>query len=75
MMILLITCVGIGVSGCAGTVPVVAPPPLPAKPALTSAVQDANDRTGEVGVWLSYQDVRRLVRYMEDVETVKDKWR
>lgn len=73
-MTLLTICVATGISGCV-TAPVVAPPPLPERPAMKSTVKDRNDITGEVGVWMDISDARRLVRYIEDIEAVRAKWR
>lgn len=63
------------ISGCAGTRPVIAPPPLPERPVLASIVQDRNDRTGELGVWMGFGDLRKLTKYAESVEAVRQKWK
>jgi hypothetical protein len=64
------------ISSCSHTVvkPVAAPPPLPARPVLESIVVDRNDKTGELGAWLSFGDLRKLTVYAEQVELVREKW-
>jgi len=71
LMSLLIT----GASSCATTVQKVAPPPLPERPSLTSIVQDKNDATGEIGVWISIPDLRKLTKYSESIEAVRGNWK
>jgi len=55
--------------------PVVAPPPLPSKPVLASICADRNDRTGELGAWMSVEDLRVLAKYINRVETVREVWK
>jgi len=74
MTSLWITGVVVAASSCA-TKPVIAPPPLPERPALASLVQDRNDQTGEVGVWMNFHDLRLLTKYAESVEAVRKTWR
>jgi hypothetical protein len=35
---------------------------------------DRNDKTGELGAWLSFGDLRKLTVYAEQVELVREKW-
>jgi hypothetical protein len=65
----------ISLSSCCANRPVVAPPPLPERPVLNSITQDRNDRSGELGVWMDFQDLRKLTKYAESVEAVKDTWK
>lgn len=65
----------IGASSCATVTPRVAPPPLPERPVLASLVKDRNDGDGRLGVWLSFEDLRRLTKFAESVEAVRGKWR
>jgi len=53
----------------------VAPPPLPERPVLTSIVKDKNDITGEMGVWMSIPDLRKLTKYSESIEAVRENWK
>ena len=72
--LLLTTLLIIGVSSCATPIPKVAPPPLPERPVLKSIVKDKNDKTGEVGAWMNFPDLRKLTKYSESVEAVRGKW-
>jgi hypothetical protein len=65
----------IGGSSCATAPARVAPPPLPERPVLASMVKDKHDGDGRLGVWLSFEDLRRLTKYAESVEAVRGKWK
>jgi len=65
----------ISLSSCCANRPMVAPPPLPERPALGSITQDRNDKTGELGVWMDFQDLRKMTKYAESVEAVREGWK
>ena len=75
-LILMISLI-IGVaSSCGRTVTVqkIAPPPLPERPTLTSICKDKNDETGEQGFWLDLLDLKKLTKYAESIEAVRQLW-
>jgi len=65
----------VSASSCTATIQRVAPPPLPERPVLESITKDRNDQTGEMGFWMSVADLRKLTKFAEDIEAVRERWK
>jgi hypothetical protein len=48
---------------------------LPERPVLISIVKDKNDISGEAGAWMNFGDLRKMTKYSESVEAVREKWK